>query len=75
MKTQNTIWFGDIEENDLVQEGDFKTFEQIVSSSIQANKFNPSKLSIKDSSPHIVFITIGEFSVTATVFYGQAQGI
>lgn len=75
MKTQNTIWFGDIEENDLVQEGDFKTFEQIVSSSIQANKFNPSKLSITDSSPRIVFITIGEFSVTATVFYGQAQGL
>ncbi len=75
MKTQNTIWFDNISDTIALNEENFKIFEQTVSSSIQANKFNPSKLQIKDSTPYIIFITIAEFSVTTTVFYGQGYGL
>jgi len=74
-QSQNEIWFDNIKDAKPLGPDDFKTFEDLVTSSVKANKFNPNNLKIKDSVPRIVFISIAEFAVTATVFHGQGYGI
>jgi hypothetical protein len=72
---KNTVWFDNIDEREI-SKTDFETFKKILSSSVKANKFNPNGLSLEDNNtPRIIFISIAEFPVTATVFHGQGLGI
>ena len=72
---KNKIWFDDIDAALGIAASDFKIFEEIVASSFKANQFNVNNVTLKDSASRIIFISVAEFAVTATVFHGQGLGL
>lgn len=78
---ENGIWFDTLltskntNRNIVLHPSDLEEFAKLVRTSVKNNKFNPENLTIKDFAPRIVFISVSEFPVMATVFQGEGYGL
>lgn len=75
MQANDFVWFSNMVSEVKLQVSDFTIFEELVTSSFNSDQFNPNNLKIDDYAPRIIFISVSQVNISATVIHGTGYGL